>query len=97
RVVIQARHVHLAAIPVFHVVADDAALFADRGDFAALRLDRLVVRAAACRPIAYGPASDRTGHRRRLAPVALAHGIAQHAANHRTQHGTGGAASAFMA
>src|SRR6185437_643897 len=96
RIVVQPRHVDLAAIAIFHVVADDPALLADRVHLAALGLRALVI-ATARAAVADRATGHGTGDRRRLAPVALAHGVAQHATDHRAQHRAGGAVAALVA
>src|SRR6185312_2030224 len=95
RVITQARDVDIAVVAVFHVVADDLALLADRAHRAALGL-RGFVRATPGCAIAYRATGDRTQDGRRLASVALPNGVAEHAAHHRAQHRAGRGVAAFL-
>src|SRR6185437_11349925 len=87
-VVVQPRHVDLATLAIFHVIADDPSLLADRVDLAATGLRGCVVSTVIGDPVADRATGHRTGHRGRGPPVALAHGMAQHPADHRAEHGT---------
>ena len=96
RIIVQSRHVDFAAIAVFHVVTDDPALLADHIDLLTLGLGGAVVAAMVGDPVADGATGNSAHHRRCRAAVTLAHGVAQHATNHRAKDGTYRAVARIM-
>src|SRR5690349_19274181 len=84
RIVVQARDVDVAVVAVFHVVAHEATLLADRADLAAAS-HRIVILAftAAGHAVAERAAGHRAGDRGGLAAVTLADRVTEHAADDR--------------
>ena len=98
RIVIEVRHVDVAAIAVLHVVTDDAALTDTLVDHAAARFGRSVITVVAtCGAVADRPTNEGTGHGRSLSTVSLADRIAQCATDDRADHGAGSIVAARIA